>query len=134
MTNGTTQAYEVKILTTTKELTARQKISITDLASATQLDEILTDEVNTVDIALDYFVLLAIHNEKSKDKVDYQKIILVTETGERICTGSEHLIAKILDIYNILNSADDFKDVTLKLVSKESNNYKGKRFYTCALI
>ena len=74
------KAYEVAIKESSKELTAKEKIRIKDLSNSTNLDA-LTQEQDSVIIDYDYHVILAIHNEKSKDRTDYENVVVVDKAG-----------------------------------------------------
>ena len=74
------KAYEVAIKESSKELTAKEKIRIKDLSNSINLDTLTQNEEKVV-IDYDYHVILEIHNEKSKDRKDYENVVVVDTAG-----------------------------------------------------
>ena len=64
--------YSVKIVNASKELSARDRVAVKDTTNAIALDDATKD--SPLVIAIDYYVELAIHNEKSMMKV-VEKVI-----------------------------------------------------------
>ena len=124
--------YEVHIKETSKELTPREKIKLKDLSNSTNLDA-LTKEHGNVVIDVDYYVILNIHNEKSKERPDYENIVVVDKAGNKFNTGSSSFIRSLLDILEELTDAGE-TDCQIEVYRKESNNYKGKEFITCSIV
>ena len=124
--------YEVHIKGSSKELTAREKIRLKDLSNSTNLDT-LTKEHGNVVIDVDYYVILAIHNEKSEERPDYENIVVVDKAGNKFNTGSASFIRSLEDIVDELADAGE-TDYSIEVYRKESNNYKGKEFITCSLV
>lgn len=123
--------YEAKVRTSTKELTAREKIALKDLGNAIQLDT-ATIEHGTITIPVDYYAIVDVHNEKSDNK-DYSKCVIVDTSGTKYCTGSESFVRKLEDIYDELRDCDE-TEMTIEVYRQESKNYKGKQFICCSLV
>ena len=126
------KAYEATIKFSTKELTAREKIKLKDLSNSQNLDA-LTQAEGKVIINVDYYVILGIHNEKSKERPDYDNIVVVDKDGNKYNTGSVSFIAALTDIIDELTDAGE-TDCTIEVYRKESKNYKGKDFITCSVV
>ena len=126
------KAYEANIKVTSKELTAREKIKLKDLSNSQNLDA-LTQEMGKVIINVDYYVILGIHNEKSKERPDYDNIVVVDKDGNKYNTGSISFITALTDILDELADAGE-TDCTIEVYRKESKNYKGKDFITCSIV
>ena len=126
------KAYEATIKFSTKELTARDKIKLKDLSNSQNLDA-LTQAEGKVIINVDYYVILGIHNEKSKERPDYDNIVVVDKDGNKYNTGSSSFIAALTDILDELTDAGE-TDCTIEVYRKESKNYKGKDFITCSVV
>lgn len=124
--------YEVHIKEASKELTAKEKIKLKDLSNSTNLDSLTKNEGNVI-IDVDYYVILDIHNVKSKERPDYQNIVVVDKAGNKFNTGSESFIRSLMDILEELADAGE-TDCQIEVYRKESNNYKGKEFITCSII
>lgn len=123
------QGYECKVINTSKELSARERIKIKDLSNAIALDAAVSDDTPLMLSPL-YDAELEVHNEKSKDK-DYKKYVIVDVAGNKYHTGSESFWTAYKDIMAELG--EDTEDVTLEVYRVPSKNYAGKSFITCSL-
>ena len=122
--------YEVVIVETDKELTAREKIRLKDTSDAIKLDE-ATKEGELIITPVAYAVL-GIHNEKSENK-DYKVYLIEDANGAKYVTGSESFFTSFMDIYSEMFEAGE-KDWQVKAYRLPSKNYKGKEFLTCSII
>lgn len=121
--------YSVKIVNASKELSARDRVAVKDTTNAIALDEATKD--SPLVIAIDYYVELAVHNEKSEDK-DYKKYVVVDKSGNKFVTGSESFFTAMLEIMDeMAESGEDFEIQVYRMPSK---NYKGKEFLTCSIV
>ena len=79
--------YEVKIIESSKELTARERISLKNFDEMIALDEVVNSETPKITIDVCGYVVASVHNEKS-DNVGYEKYIIIGKDGQRYITGS----------------------------------------------
>lgn len=121
--------YSVKIVNASKELTARDRVAVKDTTNAIALDGATKD--SPLVIAIDYYVELAVHNEKSEDK-DYKKYVVVDKSGNKFVTGSESFFSAMLEIMDEM--ADAGEDFEIQVYRMPSKNYKGKEFLTCSIV
>lgn len=126
------KGYEVNIVSSTKELSPKEKIKLKDLSNSINLDN-ATQEQGKVVIDYDYHVILEIHNEKSKDRKDYQNVVVVDKDGTKYNTGSESFLTTLDDITGEMLSAGE-EDFSIEVYRKDSKNYKGKQFITCSVL
>lgn len=126
------KGYEVNIVSSTRELSPKEKIKLKDLSNSINLDNATQEEGNVV-INYDYHVLLNIHNEKSKDRKDYQNVVVVDKDGTKYNTGSESFLTTLEDITDEMLSAGE-EDFSIEVYRKDSKNYKGKQFITCSVL
>ena len=126
------KAYEVSIKQTSKELTAKERIKIKDLSNSQNLDA-LTQNEDSVIIDYDYHVILSIHNEKSKDRPDYENVVVVDKAGNKFNTGSNSFITTLEEIIDEMSDAGE-ENIQIEVYRKPSKNYKGKDFITCSVI
>ena len=126
------KAYEVSIAGSSKELTAKERIKIKDLSNSQNLDT-LTQNEDSVIIDYDYHVILDIHNEKSKDRPDYQNVVVVDKAGNKYNTGSNSFITALDEIIDEMTDAGE-ENIQIEVYRKPSKNYKGKDFITCSVI
>lgn len=121
--------YEVKITECSKELSAKERIAIKDTANAIKLDEATTDG-NHVEINVDFYAILSIHNEKSDDK-DYDNYVIVDKSGEKYVTGSNSFFNSFKNIFDEMENEDE--EWVLDVYRHPSKNYVGKDFITCSI-
>lgn len=126
------EGYKVEIAHSTKELTVREKIRIKDLSNAIQLDDATQREGNIV-IDFDYYVILKVHNEFSKDDKDYNKYVIVDKSGNKFVTGSESFMTSLEEIVDEMADAGE-TDFEIEVYRKDSKNYTGKQFLTCTIV
>ena len=124
------EGYSAKVKYSSKELTAKERIAIKDSSSVIKLDDAVKED--SVIIKVDYYAIIAIHNDKSETK-DYDKIVLVDkETGKRYTTGSRPFITTFENIFEEME--EETEDWSIVVFAKESQNYKGKYFLTCSIL
>lgn len=126
------EGYKVEIAHSTKELTVREKIRIKDLSNDIQLDDATQQEGNIV-IDFDYYVILKVHNEFSKDDKDYNKYVIVDKSGNKFVTGSESFMTSLEGIVDEMADAGE-TDFEIEVYRKDSKNYTGKQFLTCTIV
>ena len=126
------EGYKVEIAHSTKDLTVREKIRIKDLSNVIQLDDATQQEGNIV-IDFDYYVILKVHNEFSKDDKDYNKYVIVDKSGNKFVTGSESFMSSLEGIVDEMAEAGE-TDFEIEVYRKDSKNYTGKQFLTCTIV
>ena len=130
--------YKAVVKESVKGLTAREKIAIKALNDVTELNDLVTPE-QAIMITIDNVVTVQVHNEKS-DNQDYNKYVYIDKDGTKYVSGSEPLYTTVKDILSDIEDAiadgemDETEDITIKVMKKESANYKGQTFLTAELI
>lgn len=122
--------YEVKIIESSKELSARERISLKNFDEMITLDEAVNAETPRLMIDVSGYVVASVHNEKS-DNVDYKKFIIIDKDGQRYITGSNPFFSSFKEIWDEM--VDENEDWGITVYKRESNNYKGKEFLTCTI-
>ena len=120
--------YKVEIKESSKELSARERISLKDTTNAIKLDEALA-EGDVIITPVDY-VILDIHNEKAENK-DYENYIIVDKSGTKYVTGSSSFWNSFIEIYEEMK--DEEEEYSILAYRVESKNYKGKYFLSCSI-
>ena len=120
--------YKVEIKESSKDLSARERISLKDTTNAIKLDEALA-EGDVIITPVDY-AILSIHNEKAEDK-DYENYIIVDKPGTKYVTGSSSFWSSFIEIYEEMKDEDE--EYSILAYRVESKNYKGKYFLTCSI-
>ena len=130
--------YKAVVKESVKGLTAREKIAIKALNDVTELNDLVTPE-QAIMINIDNVVTVMVHNEKS-DNQDYNKYVYIDKDGTKYVSGSEPLYTTVKDILSDIEDAiadgemNETEDITIKVMKKESANYKGQMFLTAELI
>lgn len=122
--------YEVKIIESSNELSARERISLKNFDEMIPLDDAVNAETPRLMIDVSGYVVASVHNEKS-DNVDYNKFIIIDKDGQRYITGSNPFFSSFKEIWDEMDGENE--DWGITVYKRESNNYKGKEFLTCTI-
>ena len=122
--------FKIEITEVNKELSAKERIQLKDLSNAVKLDT-LTQTEGSVIIKPVIWAVLSVHNEKADVDKDYKNYVLVDETGEKYCTGSNSFWNSFTNI--VAEIGDDSVELLIKVYRMPSKNRPGKDFITCSL-
>lgn len=122
--------YEVKINSVSKEITARERVMLKDTRNAIKLDEVLNE--TPLVISPNYYAVLDIHNEKSKEDKDFQNFIVVDTAGNKYVTGSLSFFEAFTEIVEEMSGTGE--EYEIEIYKLDSKNYKGKQFITCSIV
>ena len=127
--------YSTKIVSTSRELTTKEKITLKDFNDCVGLDTVVTNEQGFI-IDPDVIVEVQVHNERAKDDKDYTTIVILDKDGTKYSTSSNSLRDSISDIMDELNdlSDEDKADLKIKVFKKPSKNYSGQYFLTATVV
>ena len=129
------EGYSCKISNCSKALSVQERIKIKDLSNAIPLDSTVTDDTPVI-ITPDFFAVLEVHNERSKDK-DYKKYVIVDKAGNKYTTGSESFWSAFTDIAKeiaeAIENGEPIDEYSIEVYRLPSKNYAGKSFLTCSL-
>lgn len=135
--------YSANIEFASKTLTAKEKVMLKDTTNALSLDNLTQPkpimdgdkqvgmEPQSVVIDPDFYAVLAVHNEKAKDK-DYKKYIIVDKAGNKYITGSESLMRSFVDIMDEMKDSDE--EFQVEVYRMPSKNFQGRDFLTCSIV
>lgn len=126
--------YSVEIVESSKELTAREKISAKDFSNATALDTELMDANANIVITPSAYLILNVHNEHSKNDKDYKKYLIIDTAGNKFVTGSESFFTAFKDIFDAMSKDAPDEEYSIEVYKKPSKNYQGKHFLTCSIL
>lgn len=125
----------VKFVETSREFSKREQLKFTDGNASIKLDEAMQQYV---DGGTDFIIqpvgyaLLDIHNDEVKredGKKDYKAFIVEAKDGKLYSTGSKTFMEAFLNIWHTM----DGEPFEVRIVRKDSTNYKGKYFLTCTI-
>lgn len=125
--------YSVEIKESSRDLTVREKIALKDYSSAVALDTALVD-VDQITIFPIAYVVLAVHNEHSKQDKDYEKVVIIDNAGNKYVTGSQSFFTAFKDIFDTMAKEAPNEEYAIDVFMKPSKNYSGKSFISCALV
>lgn len=127
----------VKFSKTSREFTKREKLMFSDGNGANKLDEYLSQFVEG---GTDFIIhptgyaVLDIHNDDVKrddGNKDYKALVIEVDNGnELFTTGSRTFMEKFIEIWDTMEG----EDFSIKVMRKDSSNYKGKYFLTCTIV
>lgn len=122
-------AFYTEVINSSKTLTPRETLKVTDTRNAEKIDDLTRDAHFA--FSPDYYVILNVHNEASKDK-EYTQIIIITTDNRKLVTGSKSFIAEFTKIFEVMATETEPYEVEAYRVA--SKNYSGKDFLTCSLV
>lgn len=128
--------FETKIVETTHELSARERILMKDTTNARKIDEVVDEcrgNGETLVITPVDYVVLQIHNEKSKDRKDYNNYLIIADDGSKYVTGSPSFWNSFKEIWDEMKAESD-EPFQIEIYKVPSKNYNGKDFITCSII
>ena len=128
--------FTSKIKTSFRELSAKERISMKDTSNAKKIDQTidaLAKEGEKFVITPVNWAILEIHNEKSKDRKDYENYVIVDKNGDKFVTGSPSFWKSFKDIWDEMTNESD-EEFQIEIYKKPSTNYSGKDFITCSII
>lgn len=121
--------FTSKVLESSKELTARERIKMKDTTEARKIDELT--QIEPLQIRVVDWVVLSIHNGKL-EKPDYNNYVLIDDDGNKYVTGSESFWSSYIEIYREMEEENEPYEV--KIYRVPSKNYNGKDFITCSIV
>lgn len=127
----TNRTYVTKLVSATRELSAKERVAVKMFIGAEQLDELTQRDENGVLIDIDYVAVVEVYNEKSDNKI-YNKYVYVDKDGTMYISGSETLYRTYEEIAEEMEGENE--PWSIKVIRRESTNYKGKDFLTCMLV
>jgi intein/homing endonuclease len=122
--------FSVEITETSREFTKRERVMLKDTGNANKLDEIVSLD-NPIIITPVAFAILKIHNEMGSNP-DYKNIVIFDDENNKYITGSPTFMDKFFDIW--AEMYDPEEPFQIEIYKRESKNYKGKSFISCAVV
>lgn len=121
--------FEVVIKETSKDLSVKERVAIKQIDSFTGLGDLDPETAPLIDV--DYFAVLAVHNDEAETK-DYDLYIVADKDGTIYKTSSTAFWSNFKSMMDELYGTDE--EYKIKVLFKESKNYKGKSYVTCTLV
>ena len=127
------EGYSVKIRESSKKLTVKEMLAAKDFSNAVSIDTALEGNDSLI-INPDYYAILDVHNERSKNEKDYVKYIVIDKSGTKYTTGSNSFFTSFEDIFKTMQENAPDEDYAIECLRKPSKNYAGKTFITCSIV
>lgn len=121
--------YEVTITSTSRDMSAKERMMAKDFANAISLIEVVKE--GSIVIDPDCVVMCKVHNEMSDNK-EYEKCVILDKSGKKFITGSPTFINAIEGIMQEMKGCEE--PYKIEVTSHESSKYKGKTFLTCSVL
>lgn len=131
------EKYTVSVIEKDGNVSVKDVIRAKDISNTISLDNVVNDS-ETLDIGkVKGFVKLTVHNPRSRDEKDYQKLVLIsddTDSNETrfYSTGSESFETSFMSLWEEVKELDEYWSIIV--FKKPSKNYAGKGFLTCTVI
>ena len=122
--------YKAVVVKASKDLTAKERISVKDFGKAIKIDEIVGPDDGLV-IDVGYSCLVHVENDYSENKT-YDVFVLVDKAGNKYVSSSKHLVDAYFNIVDEMKDSDE--EYQINIYKLESKNYKGKYFLTCEIV
>ena len=129
MENG----YSAKIVETSHEFSAKERIALKDIRNATSLDVAVEPGAPMV-ITPDKYAVVEIHNDKAKGDKDYTKYVIIDKSGNKFYTGSASFYRSFKEIWDEMKQEAADEEFDIECYKTESKNFPGKYFISCSIV
>lgn len=120
--------YEAKIVGTSMNLTAKERVMYKDVQNCIKIDQ--ATQVEPLMVNVKGYVELEINNDKATPTT-YSNYVIVDQSGDRYVTGSASFWSAFKNIWDEMAEVNE--PWTLKIYRLPSKNRQGKEFITCAV-
>ncbi len=117
--------YNVEITETSRELSKKERVQLKTNAG-TKLDEIAPVVLENIT----GYAKLHVTNPSLKSNPEYDHYVILTEGGNYY-TGSPSFMETFMAIWSEMSGEDDWG---IEVFKRDSKNYAGKQFLSCALV
>lgn len=123
--------YKSEVVYCEKELTKKEQVMLKDMSDVLSIDELTKENGLLIDV--DFMGIIKIHNDRiDSENKEYEKMVFVDKNGDKYASGSESLMRAYTDIAEEMKDSDE--TWSIKVIRKESKNYKGGTFLTCVIV
>lgn len=126
------EAYSVTLLSSSKELSAREKIRYKNFSAAIAIDSLVSDESEVASITPVAYASFAVHNDKA-EHTDYTLYIIEDAAGNLFKTGSEAFFSRFVEIFDTMAEDAPGEEYSISVIKRPSTKYKGKYILLCRL-
>lgn len=120
--------YEAKIVGTSMNLTAKERVMYKDVQSCVKIDQ--ATQVEPLMVNVKGYVELEINNDKATPTT-YSNYVIIDQSGDRYVTGSASFWSAFKNIWDEMAEVNE--PWTLKIYRLPSKKRQDKEFITCAV-
>ena len=125
--------YESRLVESSRQLTARDKIRYQNFSAAIAIDSLVADDTEVASIFTPIgYASFAVHNEKAEN-TDYDLYIIEGKGGTLYKTGSNSFFSRFKLIFDTMAAEAPGEEYTISVMKRPSNHYKGKYLLICQL-
>ena len=125
--------YSATVTSASRELTAREKLQVTDTNALTPLREsVKQTEDNKLTVQPSGWIIVDVYNEKAEGDTEYKQYIIEDSTGAMFYTGSETFFNSFMQIWEVMK--DEGEDYEIEVYEVPSKNRQGQFFLTCSIV
>lgn len=125
--------YSATVTSASRELTAREKLQVTDTNALTPLREsVKQTEDNKLTVQPAGWIIVDVYNEKAEGDTEYKQYIIEDSTGVMFYTGSETFFNSFMQIWEVMK--DEGEDYEIEVYEVPSKNRQGQFFLTCSIV
>lgn len=117
--------YEVKLVESSRPLTARDKIRFKNFSAAIALDTLVSDDKESFSFVPTGYAIFQVHNERAEN-TDYPLYIIEDSSGNLYKTGSLSFFGRFRDIFDTMVAETPDEQFSISVIKRPSARYKGK--------
>lgn len=125
--------YTVTIKTTSSDIKAVDKVRLKDLQGARMVKDLIPnvgDELAFTPVA---YIVVHVVNEFSRNDKEYDQLVILTTSGDRILTGSPSFIDAFMGLWGELEDAIKDGEVFDFVMKRGESRANDSGFLTCYL-
>lgn len=124
--------FEVKLIESSRPLTARDKIRFNNFSAAIALDTLVEDDKGGFSFTPTGYAIFKVHNEKAENH-DYDLYVIEDAGGNLYKTGSLSFFGRFKEIYDVMVQDAPGEAFSVSAIKRPSARYKGKYILLCQL-
>ncbi len=124
--------YKTEVLSSSKELTKREKIKFSMDGNYTNLNDLEAGTKLNVTGYVELFITNGFVKEEDGRDKEYKNFLVITE-DHTYKTGSETFIRNFKEIWEIMQP-EEGEGVEIEIVLLPSKNYKGQNILSCNIV
>lgn len=126
--------YKATVTTSSKELSARERIMMKDEKRHVKLNQMVSDsETQSVRFMPVAYAMVHVENPESTRSKEYEYLVVEDESGKTYATGSKSFIESFLGIWEEMDTDNTGETFEIEVYRAPSKNYE-TGFLTCSIL